>query len=261
MQKTLIDTIPIALPKEIESLVLGAKVYDSSCASGAKVFFIDKDSGYYLKTDKKGSLEREYLMTSYFHKRGIGAEVLYFGSNECDIMLTAKVQGEDCVNKKHTDEPKRLSILQGEELRKLHELDYSDCPCFNKMEEYVTLAQHNYLTDNFDKTHFPDNFGYSSAEEAYKVLMDGKSAFKSDVLVHGDYCLPNIILKDWKLSAFIDVGGAGVGDRHIDIFWGLWSLGFNLQTEKYNDLFLDAYGRDKIDKEILKIVASAEVFG
>ena len=99
------------------------------------------------------------------------------------------------------------------------------------------------------------------AEEAIAVLRDDKGALKNDVLIHGDYCLPNIMLDGWRLSGFIDLGNAGVGDRHIDIFWGTWTLWFNLKTWQYTDRFLDAYGRDKANPEILKIIAAAEVFG
>lgn len=73
--------------------------------------------------------------------------------------------------------------------------------------------------------------------------------------------MPNIILKDWKLSGFIDVGAGGVGDRHIDLFWGAWTLNFNLKTDKYRNRFFDAYGRDKVDESKLEILAAAEVFG
>ena len=78
------------------------------------------------------------------------------------------------------------------------------------------------------------------------------------MLLHGDYCLPNIMLHDWKFSSFLDVGLAGVGDKHIDIYWVLWSLNYNLGTDKYTDLFLDLYGREKVDMEILKIVKEVE---
>ena len=88
-----------------------------------------------------------------------------------------------------------------------------------------------------------------------------KDALQSKVLLHGDYCLPNIIFDNWKFSGFIDVGNGGVGDRHIDLFWGVWTLWFNLKTNKYQERFLDAYGRDKADETALKIVAAAEVFG
>ena len=80
------------------------------------------------------------------------------------------------------------------------------------------------------------------------------------VLIHGDYCLPNILLDRWHFSAFIDVGGGGVGDRHIDLFWGLWSLGYNLKTWDYTDRFLDAYGRENVEEEMLRIIAAFECF-
>ncbi len=261
MQKSLIEAIPINLPYEIERFIRGAKIYDSSGHSQAKVYLIDKGCGYYLKTAPKGTLKQENEMTAYFHSKGLGAEILHYSSNEFDLMLTSKIQGEDCTSPRYVADPKRLSVLQGELLRQLHELDYSDCLSKNKTQEYVLSAEKNYHLDNYDKSHFPDNFGYSSGEEAYAVLKEGKDALKSDVLVHGDYCLPNVILDNWKLSGFIDVGASGISDRHIDIFWGLWSLTFNLKSDKYCDLFIDAYGRDKVDNEILKIVAAAEVFG
>jgi kanamycin kinase len=87
---------------------------------------------------------------------------------------------------------------------------------------------------------------------------EGHNILKCDTLIHGDFCLPNVIFDKGKFSAFIDLGGAGVGDRHIDIFWLIWSLNYNLGTNKYADYVLDLYGRDKIDENILKFVAEVE---
>ena len=84
---------------------------------------------------------------------------------------------------------------------------------------------------------------------------------KSDTLLHGDYCLPNIMLENWRFTGFIDLGRGGIGDRHIDLFWGAWTLEFNLHTDKYGSRFLDAYGRDRVEEEMLRVVAAAEVFG
>ncbi len=84
---------------------------------------------------------------------------------------------------------------------------------------------------------------------------------KDDALLHGDYCLPNIILSDWKLSGYIDVGNGGIGDRHIDILWGIWTLNYNLGTIKYTDRFIDAYGRDKVDMAMLRMTAAMEMIG
>ena len=72
---------------------------------------------------------------------------------------------------------------------------------------------------------------------------------------------PNVILDDWRFSGFVDLDCAGVGDRHVDVYWALWTLWFNLHTDAYGDRLLDAYGRDLIDMETLRLVAACEVFG
>ena len=51
---------------------------------------------------------------------------------------------------------------------------------------------------------------------------------------------------------------AGVGDKHIDLYWCLWSLNYNLKTDKYTDFFLKQYGKEKVDMELLKLVKKVE---
>ncbi len=261
MKKTLLNQIPSEMPQDIRHFVSGANIYDSSCSPEARVYFIDKGNGYYLKCSGRGNLEREAGMTKYFYSKELGAEVLEYISDDSDWLLTTAVIGEDCTHERYLMNPKRLCDTIAYELRKLHETDYTNCPVTDRMTEYLTTAEKNYRTGNYDISHFPDSFGYCSANEAYAVLTAEKEALRSKVLLHGDYCLPNIILDNWKFSGFIDVGNGGVGDRHIDIFWGAWTLWFNLKTNKYCERFLDAYGRDKADESMLKIVAAAEVFG
>ena len=107
---------------------------------------------------------------------------------------------------------------------------------------------------------FPDNWGYDTPEAAFRVVEENARYLKTDTLLHGDYCLPNILLDNWKFSGFIDLDTGGVGDRHVDLFWGIWTLNYNLKTNAYGDRFLDAYGRDKIEPELLRAVAALEVF-
>ena len=261
MKKTPIERIPIELPKDIWELCRGARIFDSSCSPEARVWFIDRDGGYYLKSAEAGSLAREAEMTGFFHKKGLGTEVLEYHSGEGDLLLTRAVRGDDCTSEIYKSDPKRLCDTTAELLRGLHEVDFSGCPVTDRVSEYLALAERNYLADTYNKEHFPDSFGYRSGEEAYAVLKEGGALLKNEVLLHGDYCLPNIMLDSWKFSGFIDVDSGGVGDRHIDLFWGRWSLGFNLGTYEYSDRFFDAYGRDKIDEYKLKVVSAAEVFG
>ncbi len=259
MKKTLLNKIPSEIPSAIQRFISGAKIYDSSSSPNARVYFIDQEDGFYLKCAKSGELEKEAKMTEYFYSKGLGAEVLDYVSSDRDWLLTRAVNGEDCVYPEYLRNPERLCDTIACELRKLHETDYTDCPVMDRTAEYLATAEKNYHTGDYDNS-FP-SFGYHSAEEAHDALVAGKDALQDKVLLHGDYCLPNIILKNWKLSGFIDVGAGGVGDRHIDLFWGAWTLNFNLKTDKYRNRFLDAYGRDKVDESKLEIIAAAEVFG
>lgn len=248
-------------PESLRGLLGGAQIYDSRCHSGAEVLFIDKDDGYYLKSMPKGQLETEAAMTGYFGSIGLGAKVLHFESEERDYMLTARVRGEDCTHAVYLADPERLCDKYAEMLYDLHRRDYAGCPVQNRIESYSALAFENYRTGNYDKDSFPDSFGYASAEEAMEVIKKYGSSLKNDTLIHGDYCLPNVMLDNWEFSAFIDVGNGGVGDRHIDLFWGVWTLWYNLKTNSYEERFLDAYGRQNFDRDMLRVVAAFEVFG
>ncbi len=256
MKRTLINASNLDLPQCIKPLVENAAVYDSSCSPEAKVIFIDKDGGYYLKCAAKGSLQKEALMTEYFHKKGIGALVVDYFSEEKDWLLTERVLGEDCTCSDYIKEPIKLCDTLAFLLRELHETEHSECPV-DHTAEYFKRIDKNYQNGMFDGSFA----GEISSEDAYKIVSDNKRFFKNDTLLHGDYCLPNIILNDWNFSGFIDLGNGGVGDRHVDLFWGAWTLDFNLGTDKYRERFFDAYGRDKIEAEMIRVVAAAEVFG
>ena len=94
-----------------------------------------------------------------------------------------------------------------------------------------------------------------------QVIDKYQHLLKDDTLIHGDYCLPNIILNNWKFSGFIDLGNGGIGDKHVDIFWGLWTLYYNLKTFDFTERFMQAYGKDKIDFDTLRLIAAIATFG
>lgn len=250
-------------PSELHHFLSGAKLYDSSCSQEARVVYIDKNDGYYLKSAQKGKLECEAVMTRYFHSKGLASKVIAYISydSDRDWLLTEKVQGNDCTAKKYLEEPERLCDILAERLAMLHSLDTKGCPVSNHTELYIANAGKNKTSGVFNKELFPDSWGYKSEEEAWRVFENHSHELASDTLLHGDYCLPNIILKDWQFSGFIDLGNGGIGDKHVDIFWALWSLAFNLKTDRYRQRFIDAYGRDNVDEEILAVVAAVEVFG
>lgn len=248
------------VPSVFHHMVRGAKVFDCSCSPNARVYFLQKGGGYYLKIAPKGTLKVEADMTTYFYEHQLGPEVFFYLCHDQDWLLTRAAQGETCLEKRYLDDPKRLCDTTATLLRRLHELNTEECPIQNRTADYLaTLDRNIHTVSDFHST-LPSFLGIGSQAEAQSIALANSHLLKNDTLIHGDYCLPNILLDRWHFSAFIDVGGGGVGDKHIDLFWGIWSLGYNLKTWDYTDRFLDAYGRENVEEEMLRIIAAFECF-
>ncbi len=206
-------------PAQLHSYLADTEVFDSSCGENSRVLYTAK--GYYIKMAPKYSLKREAEIGRKLHEKGLCAKIEQYISTDKDYMVTLPATGRDATH--FLDNPKKLCIALAEGMKYLHSLPVDDIA--------VSPSMKFYDTDN--------NLNY-------------------DCFIHGDYCLPNIMLENYEFKMFIDMGLAGKGDRHVDVFWVLWSLWFNLKTDKYTDYFLDLYGRDKIDLSIIKKFAIME---
>ena len=206
-------------PQEVCEYTAGAGIYDSSCSEDARVFFIDRDGGLFLKVAVPGTLETEAIMTRYFHSRGLSAPVLLYLSGKQDYLITARIPGEDGTSAACLADPPRLCEVFADTLLRLHRTDFSGCPLNSKTSSFIDCSPYS-------------------------------------CLIHGDYCLPNIIMENFRFTGFVDLDHAGIGDPHRDISSALWTLNYNLKTDKYNNMFLDFYGRDKIDFERLELWAA-----
>ena len=261
MKRTPVTAPLPQFPEVLHPFLRNATIYDSSCSPEARVWFLDKDGGFYLKSAPKGTLNTEADLTAWFHSKDLAPEVLAYHSTDRDWLLTQAATGEDCIHPGHLADPKRLCDTTAILLRQLHETDFTGCPVPNRIATYKATANANRQAGRFDLDLFLGDWRFSSPEEAWDLAQRHGHLLQKDTLLHGDYCLPNILLDNWRFSAFIDLGNGGVGDRHIDIFWGTWTLMFNLKTDAYCSRFLDAYGRDRVEPEMLRLVAAYEVFG
>lgn len=261
MKRTPITPDFSIIPTQFHPLLEDAPVFDSSCSPEARVYYIDTDGGLFLKSAPRGTLKTEAEMTAYFHSQQMGAELLAYFTDDRDWMLSRRVPGEDCTDSLYLSQPERLAEKMAEVLHFLHSKNPKSCPVTDHTARYLATARHNFETGNYRSDLFPDNWGYASAEEALAVINANAQYLHSDTLIHGDFCLPNVMLDNWNFSGFIDVGNGGIGDKHADLFWGAWSLGFNLKDDKFGTRFLDAYGRDNFQPELLRLIAAIEVFG
>lgn len=71
------------------------------------------------------------------------------------------------------------------------------------------------------------------------------------VLIHGDYCLPNVLVHDGALSAVVDVGLAGLGNPETDLAAGVWTLHYNFGAG-FARPFLEAYGWPPMSDEAIE---------
>ncbi|MBQ8372574.1 MAG: aminoglycoside 3'-phosphotransferase [Clostridia bacterium] len=249
-------------PSELHEYIRAADVYDSSSSPDARVYFFDTGAGLYLKTAPRGALYTESKMAEYFHSLGCGVRVIrYMCEKDRDYLLTEGADGRDLTEKEYLAEPKRLAVTLGRILRVLHEKPYTGCPVPDRYATYLACVEEGYRIGRFDPSYSLGYVERTDADSAYNEIMAKRRLLVPDTLIHGDFCLPNVILRDWGAPTFIDLGAGGVGDRHIDLFWGIWTLQFNLGTNKYTDDFISAYGADLVDGERLRLVALCECFG
>ena len=260
MKKTKITLDYHSFPLEIASFLTKADIYDSSCSELAKVYYIDKNQGYFLKISTAEALKTELLMHDYFHRLGLTTAVLFYQTiGDKDYLITERVQGEDCTH--YFNDPERLCDSIATNLRNLHNQPTTDCPIQDRITSYVCSVHTGHTRGKYEHNLFEGLWEFPSVKIAWDAAKEGMQNLERNTLIHGDYCLPNIILNNWILSGFIDLGRGGVGDRHIDVLWGIWTLKYNLGTAQYTDRFIDTYGRNMVDKDKLRLIAAMEMFG
>lgn len=257
MLKRRVEITEDAFPSELSGLLAGAKLYDSSCNSGAKVYYAD--NGYYIKTDARGRLCGEAKLNRLFAARGMGVEVIDYISADRDYLVTRSADGEDLTHL--LDDPEKVCEALACALRTLHEQSVEGVPVSSSWQHYMEAADRAFAAGKGNDFVLMDRFRIASKEEAWRIMQESKRVLTADTLIHADACLPNVIHKAGRFSAFIDVGMAGVGDRHIDLYWAIWSLQFNLKTDAYTDLFLNQYGRESVCEDKLRAVAAFEFYG
>jgi kanamycin kinase len=217
-------------PSEIQVYLADAEitvVKEKVRSSGRSSVYQIVKSGYnfFLKVTLKGHMQSEALMMEYLYNYGIGPKVLTYISDDArDYLITEQIMGADASQEEFTEHPIRLTEVVAESLLFLQKINYEGCPIINDIETMVIRAEMNYRERRAEQS-LLQYMGYTNIDAAYKDLISlHKSTTEDKVIMHGDYCLPNIILLDFKTNGFIDVGYGGVGDRHYDIFWGIWSL-------------------------------------
>jgi aminoglycoside phosphotransferase len=234
------DDLPVDLKQRLDSAPWQQVLIGWS---GAQVFKIE-GHGYLKITGGRLSLRPEKERLEWLRGRLPVPEMRYFGeANGRQFMLISDIPGLPSHDDHFKEQPERVVALLADALRRIHALDIHDCPFDQRLDTLIAAAQANYRqgwveTDDFDDIHWG-----RSAEDLYIELIATRPTDEQQVFVHGDYCLPNILIdpQTWRLAGLIDWGSAGISDSHFDLGLAARSIRFNLGAQWVTPFF-EAYG-------------------
>ncbi|MBS4537276.1 aminoglycoside 3'-phosphotransferase [Clostridium sp. D2Q-11] len=247
------------MPIELKEILYGCDMIKNNKGwSESEVFLVKNVLGKgdcYLKVspDHKFSyLIAEKNKLEWLQDKIPVPKIHYFQiENGFQYLLTSKIQGEDALSKNIRRKPLILikSVAQG--LNKIHSIDIKKCP-FDERIDYKLKLIKDLHVNNINLNIGIKRGRNKNILELYDYLIKNKINNEDLVFTHGDYCFPNIIIKEGEVSGFIDVGRSGIADRYVDLSLIIRSIKINYRNNRLVDEFIEEYGLDFIDNEKLK---------
>jgi kanamycin kinase len=154
-------------------------------------------------------------------------------------LVTAKLPGRDATH--HVDDPEAIVRALGEGLRRFHEAPIDGCPFDFTLDAAIPhcVERVDSGTETWDDLH--EDFKDHTPQSALEELLATRPPSEDIVVCHGDYCFPNMLLEDGRVTGYIDLGELGLADRWWDIAVGAWSVTWNVDP-KWEPVFYEAYG-------------------
>lgn len=208
------------LPENIEKHINGAHYsMDSVGQSGSQVICFDD---FVLKiSDRDEESNNEFLMLRWLENKLPVPRIIEFEQTDGkNYLLMSKADGEMTCSQNLINEPEKLIQLLCDGLHMLWNVDISDCSSDYSLDEKLILAEHR-VNNNLCTTEDaePQTYGKDGFKNPAELLLWLKENKPDEdlVLSHGDYCLPNIFVKNHRVSGFIDLGRCGKADKYQDI--------------------------------------------
>lgn len=208
------------IPEQVRAIV-GDRPYtcDSVGKSGAAVLCYDD---MVLKIGpKEEKFAASLAMLRWLRGRLPVPEVLCaMTEGDTQYLLMSRIPGRMSCDREFTADPEHLAQLLADALRLLWQVDVTDCPHERRLEDDLLEARQRIADGLVDMDDVePETFGPGGFESPRALLawLEENRPELEPVLSHGDLCLPNVFIKDGRISGFIDLGDCGVSDRWRDI--------------------------------------------
>lgn len=212
-----------------------------------------------LKYSKRIEVYEEGLINEWL-KDKLPVPEVYFNQRIGDIyyLVTQLVAGEMLADTFKSLTKQETLILYGCLLRRIHEVDIKQFPCLHdrayKLAKVKGIVERNEVKTQY----FERELQGQNPLDLFRYLVTHQRFSEDLVFCHGDVCFPNFIYHNSELAAVLDVSGAGINDRHLDLAIGLRTLRYNFEllsdslTQDDIRVFLEAYGIDCLDMEKVK---------
>jgi len=175
----------------------------------------------------------------------------YVEIGDTAYLLTERLPGTSSENKPCIENPESTVTILAEGLRCIHAVTVEDCPLPKYIANgLIQAAIHNIESGIVTEQTLNKRGDSRTPQDALSQVQSLRPKTSRLVFTHGDYCLPNILIHNSKLSGFIDWGSAGPGDPHRDLVSAQYSIRRNL-GEQWLDPFFDHYGREHLNPDSL----------
>lgn len=148
-----------------------------------------------------------------------------------------------------SEQPERLVPILACALRRFHEAPVDVCPFRLTTESAIATVRHRVAVGRAEHADLHEEFSHLSLDDALAILEHLAPENEELVVCHGDYCFPNVLIEDDRVTGYLDLGELAVADRWWDIAVGSWSTTWNIGSG-WEQLFFDSYGvppdRDRI---------------
>jgi kanamycin kinase len=157
------------------------------------------------------------------------------------VLVTEALAGRDATDPCWRDDVAALVHAMGQGLRRFHEaVDDEWCPfrfdLDHALDHVERRVQTGVIAGNFHDIHAD-----FTPATALARLQDTRPVGEDLVVCHGDYCAPNMLLEEGRVTGYVDLGELGVADRWWDVAVGAWSAGWNFGPE-HEARFYEGYG-------------------
>ena len=137
--------------------------------------------------------------------------------------------------------------LVGTNLKQIHSIDITNCPFNNNSVDNllkIAISKIDIILPTILEI-YPE----MNKESILEFLKINKPT--DNVLVHGDYSLPNILIDENGEISLIDLGDVSISTKYFDLYYLKKSFVRNKKIEFFND-FLESYGLSEIDEKSMK---------